>query len=264
MTHLAEARIDPRSAPRRRSSSGGAGSCAWRRQRSPRWRRASGTHASSAAVRAILEAPGRVIVSGVGKSGVIGRKIAATLTSTGTPATFLHPVEALHGDLGIVGAGDVAILLSKSGESDELRGMLEYFEPRRRHDHRAHRVRPLYAGPPRGHRPGLRPWTRRRARTTWHRPAPPRRAGAGRCPRGGAPPGARVRPEDFARLHPGGALGRKLLLRVGDVMVTEDLPVCRRGHDDALLRGAPGREAGDRGRADGADGSLRRASPPAT
>ena len=68
-----------------------------------------------------------MIVSGVGKSGIIGRKIAATLTSTGTPASFLHPVEALHGDLGIVGSADVAILLSKSGESDELRGLVEYF-----------------------------------------------------------------------------------------------------------------------------------------
>src|SRR5690606_23309884 len=67
-----------------------------------------------------------VIVSGVGKSGIVGRKIAATLTSTGTPATFLHPVEALHGDLGIVASGDVAILLSKSGESEELHGLLEY------------------------------------------------------------------------------------------------------------------------------------------
>lgn len=77
------------------------------------------------AVGSILRASGRVIVSGVGKSGIIGRKIAATLTSTGTPAVFLHPVDALHGDLGIVGPEDVALLLSKSGESEELRGLLE-------------------------------------------------------------------------------------------------------------------------------------------
>jgi arabinose-5-phosphate isomerase len=77
------------------------------------------------AVDAIHRATGRVIVSGIGKSGIIGRKIAATLTSTGSPAIFLHPVDALHGDLGIVGPGDVALLLSKSGESDELRGLLE-------------------------------------------------------------------------------------------------------------------------------------------
>src|SRR5688500_15438767 len=77
------------------------------------------------AVGAILRASGRVIVSGAGKSGIIARKIAATLTSTGAPAIFLHPIDALHGDLGIVGPEDVALLLSKSGESEELRGLLE-------------------------------------------------------------------------------------------------------------------------------------------
>ena len=80
------------------------------------------------AVMMIAEASGRVIVAGVGKSGLIGRKIAATLTSTGTPAHFLHPVESTHGDLGIVGSGDVAILLSKSGESDELLALLEQLQ----------------------------------------------------------------------------------------------------------------------------------------
>ncbi len=76
------------------------------------------------AVLLLAGARGRVIVSGVGKSGIIARKIAATLTSTGTPATWLHPVESLHGDLGIVGREDVAILLSKSGASEELTGLL--------------------------------------------------------------------------------------------------------------------------------------------
>src|SRR2546429_2047550 len=71
--------------------------------------------AFAAAVHLLAGAPGRLIVSGVGKSGLIARKIAATLTSTGTPASFLHPVDSLHGDLGIVGRRDVAILLSKSG-----------------------------------------------------------------------------------------------------------------------------------------------------
>jgi arabinose-5-phosphate isomerase len=77
------------------------------------------------AVEMIATASGRVIVAGVGKSGLVGRKIAATLTSTGTPATFLHPVESIHGDLGIVGPSDVAILLSKSGETSELFPLLE-------------------------------------------------------------------------------------------------------------------------------------------
>lgn len=80
----------------------------------------------ASAVRLIRESAGRVIVAGVGKSGLVGRKIAATLTSTGTPATFLHPVESVHGDLGIVGADDVAILISKSGETQELVLLLEH------------------------------------------------------------------------------------------------------------------------------------------
>ena len=72
------------------------------------------------AVSLLVACRGRIVVSGVGKSGVIARKIAATLTSTGSPATYLHAVDSVHGDLGIVGRDDVAILLSKSGETDEL------------------------------------------------------------------------------------------------------------------------------------------------
>ena len=78
----------------------------------------------AAAVRLLAGAKGRLIVSGVGKSGIIARKIAATLTSTGSPASFLHAVDSLHGDLGIVGRDDAAILLSKSGSSDELFGLV--------------------------------------------------------------------------------------------------------------------------------------------
>src|SRR5256885_15309157 len=80
------------------------------------------------AVELMRECAGRIIVCGVGKSGLIGRKIAATLTSTGTPATFLHPVDSVHGDLGIVGKDDVAILISKSGESDELLALLAHLK----------------------------------------------------------------------------------------------------------------------------------------
>ena len=82
----------------------------------------------AAAVELIAHSSGRVIVTGVGKSGLIGRKIAATLTSTGTPAIFLHPMDSVHGDLGIVGTNDIAILLSKSGESDELLALLEHLQ----------------------------------------------------------------------------------------------------------------------------------------
>ena len=78
------------------------------------------------AVRLVQEAPGRVVVSGMGKSGHVARKIAATLASTGTPALFLHPGEASHGDLGMVAGGDVCILLSNSGETRELSDLVQY------------------------------------------------------------------------------------------------------------------------------------------
>ena len=80
------------------------------------------------AVECIARSEGRVIVSGAGKSGLVGRKIAATLTSTGTPATFLHPADSVHGDLGIVDEDDVAILISKSGESVELLALLDHLK----------------------------------------------------------------------------------------------------------------------------------------
>lgn len=177
-----------------------------------------------AAVEAILESPGRVIVSGVGKSGIIGRKIAATLTSTGTPATFLHPVEALHGDLGIVGAGDVAILLSKSGESEELHGLLEYFRRigavvvaitgRVESTLARHSSIVLDGGVDEEACPhDLAPTTSTTAALALGDAlavALLQRRGFGR--------------DDFARLHPGGALGRRLLIRVRDAMDAVDFP----------------------------------------
>jgi len=75
-------------------------------------------------VQAVVDCPGRVIVSGVGKSGIIGRKIAATFLSTGTPAIFLHPTEGVHGDLGAILPDDVVILISNSGESSEILSLL--------------------------------------------------------------------------------------------------------------------------------------------
>lgn len=83
------------------------------------------------AVRLILKTQGRVIVTGIGKSGLVGRKIAATLASTGTPAIFLHPVEAMHGDLGMVMAGDIIIAISNSGETQELNALLPAFRERK-------------------------------------------------------------------------------------------------------------------------------------
>src|SRR5262245_27104913 len=91
-------------------------------------RLAEGLDASFAeAAELLLARRGKVVVTGVGKSGLVARKMAATLTSTGTPAVFLHAVEALHGDAGLVEAGDVAIVISKSGAGDELAFLLPLF-----------------------------------------------------------------------------------------------------------------------------------------
>ncbi|WP_349263975.1 KpsF/GutQ family sugar-phosphate isomerase [Longimicrobium sp.] len=170
------------------------------------------------AVEAILTATGRVLVAGIGKSGIVGRKIAATLTSTGTPATFLHPVEALHGDLGIVGTGDVAILLSKSGESEELRGLLEFLT---RMDVRVIAMTGRMSSALARHADHVLDCS----------------VAEEACPHDLAPTSSTTATlamgdalavalllrrgfgrEDFARFHPGGALGRRLLLRVRDVM----------------------------------------------
>ncbi|MEO7815322.1 MAG: SIS domain-containing protein, partial [Sphingomicrobium sp.] len=80
------------------------------------------------ACRLILDAKGKLIVSGLGKSGHIGRKIAATFASTGTTATFLHLSEAIHGDLGIADGGDVALLISQSGQTAELQPVIDHFD----------------------------------------------------------------------------------------------------------------------------------------
>src|SRR5437763_15131897 len=81
-------------------------------------------HAFDQSVELLYACAGRVVVSGMGKSGLIARKIAATLSSTGTPALFMHPVEALHGDLGMLAKGDVVIALSSSGETQEILELL--------------------------------------------------------------------------------------------------------------------------------------------
>src|SRR5213594_4551769 len=181
--------------------------------------------AFSAAVRLLEKATGRLIVSGVGKSGLIARKIAATLTSTGSPASFLHPVDSLHGDLGLVGREDVAILLSKSGASDELFGLVGQLK----------RLGvPIIAltGDPDS-------MLARQADVVLDASVAEEA-----CPETLAPTASTTvalalgdalavtllevkgfRREDFAALHPGGVLGRKLLLRVADVMLTQDLPL---------------------------------------
>lgn len=176
------------------------------------------------AVELLRRATGRLIVSGVGKSGLIARKIAATFTSTGTPATFLHPVDSLHGDLGIVGRGDVALLLSKSGESDELFGLVQQLE----------RLGvPIVAitGAPESAlaRAAAVVLDAGRAEEACEETLAPTTSTTVALALGDALAVTLLevkgfRREEFAALHPGGTLGRRLLLRVGDVMVTEDLP----------------------------------------
>ena len=171
------------------------------------------------AVELLATRGGRVIVSGVGKSGLIARKLAATLTSTGTPATYLHPVDSLHGDLGIVGREDVAIVLSKSGDSDDLLGLLASLQR---------------LGVPIVAITGGSESLLARAATVVLDAGVREEA----CPHDLAPTTSTTvalalgdalavallgvkgfQRENFAALHPGGSLGRKLLLRVRDVML---------------------------------------------
>ena len=171
-----------------------------------------------AAVELLFECPGKVLVSGAGTSGVIARKVAATLTSTGTPAMFLHPGDALHGALGIVGPDDVAILVSNSGETDEILVLLPYLE---------HRKVPLIS------------LVGNVASTLARRSTAVIDASAAReaCPLNLAPTSStsvalalgdalamtvmkakKVTPEAFALNHPSGRLGKRLTLKVQDVM----------------------------------------------
>ncbi|MCT9811515.1 KpsF/GutQ family sugar-phosphate isomerase [Acidovorax sp. Be4] len=176
-------------------------------------------------VERILALRGRVVVMGMGKSGHVGRKIAATLASTGTPAFFVHPGEASHGDLGMVTEADLVLALSNSGESDEIAALLPAL--------RRQGV-PLV-----GMTGGAESTLARHA--DWVLDTRVEREA---CPLNLAPTASTTaqlamgdalavalldargfRAEDFARSHPGGALGRKLLTHVGDVMRSgEDIP----------------------------------------
>jgi arabinose-5-phosphate isomerase len=174
------------------------------------------------AARAMLECRGRVVVMGMGKSGHVGRKIAATLASTGTPAIFVHPAEASHGDLGMVTRGDIVLAISNSGESEELAAVIPAIK-------RLGVMLVLMTG---------------RSDSSLARHADMLLSSAvdqEACPMNLAPTASTTaqmalgdalavalldargfREEDFARSHPGGALGRKLLTHVRDVMRSGD------------------------------------------
>lgn len=170
----------------------------------------------------VLACSGRVVVVGMGKSGHIGGKIAATLASTGTPAFYVHPGEAGHGDLGMVVRGDVVLALSNSGETDEIVGLLPSLK-------RQGTAVIAMTGKPQS--------TLAQAATA-HLDVG---VDAEACPLGLAPTASTTAAlamgdalavallenrgftsEDFARSHPGGTLGRRLLLHVGDIMHTGD------------------------------------------
>jgi arabinose-5-phosphate isomerase len=177
------------------------------------------------AVAMIAASRGRVIVTGVGKSGLIGRKIAATLTSTGTPASSLSPLDAVHGDLGIVDANDVALLLSKSGESDELLSLLEHLK-------RLGVKTVAFTGNPRstlGRNADVVLDCSVREEACPHDLAPTTSTtvalAIGDALAVALLEAKGFRREDFARIHPGGALGRRLLTTVGDVMIADELPL---------------------------------------
>jgi arabinose-5-phosphate isomerase len=179
---------------------------------------------------------GRVVVTGMGKSGHIGNKIAATLASTGTPAFFLHPAEASHGDIGMITHDDVVIAISNSGETSELITILPVIKR---------------LGVPLIAMTGKRQSTLARAATALLDVSVPAEA----CPHNLAPTASTTATlamgdalavavleargfteEDFARSHPGGSLGRRLLLHVEDVMRTGDqLPMV--GPDTSLKEG---------------------------
>lgn len=180
------------------------------------------------AVQLVLHCRGRVVVMGMGKSGHVGRKIAATLASTGTPSMFVHPAEASHGDLGMVTPQDVVLAISNSGESDELNVILPVLK---------RLMVPLLA-------------ITGRADSTLAQHADEVLSCAVEqeaCPLNLAPTASTTvqmalgdalavalldargfRPEDFARSHPGGSLGRKLLMHVRDLMRQGDsLPLVK-------------------------------------
>lgn len=169
-------------------------------------------------VRRILATQGRVVVTGMGKSGHVGRKIAATLASTGTPAMFVHPAEASHGDLGMITAADVVLAISNSGESAELDAILPVVK----------RLGALLIGMTGGAQSSLARHADLVIDSGVETEA---------CPLNLAPTASTTAQmalgdalavalleargfgaEDFARSHPGGALGRRLLTHVSDVM----------------------------------------------
>ncbi|HCI6492084.1 TPA: KpsF/GutQ family sugar-phosphate isomerase, partial [Klebsiella pneumoniae] len=182
-------------------------------------------------INLILNTQGRVIISGMGKSGIIGRKIAASMASTGTPSFFMHPGEAFHGDLGMVASDDIFIAISNSGETDEVLKLLPFLEDNK------NKIIAITGNPK----------STLAKSSSFHLNIA---VAAEACPFQLAPTSSTTatlamgdalaitlmrlrnfKPENFARFHPGGALGRKLLRKVRDEMQSDQLPIVNL-HDD--------------------------------
>lgn len=178
----------------------------------------------SQAVDAILRSNGKLVVCGMGKSGHIARKISATFTSTGTPSFFMHPAEAFHGDLGMISATDAVVLVSYSGETEEVLKIVPYLQYNKN-------TFIAITGNPN---------STLAKNATFHLNVCVKQEA---CPLELAPTSSTTAtlvmgdalavalmtardfsPADFARFHPGGRLGRKLLVKVKDVMRTDKLP----------------------------------------
>ena len=183
------------------------------------------------AVEAIIQSKGKLIISGMGKSGIIGKKIAATLASTGTPSFFLHPGEAYHGDLGMISASDIVLLISNSGETDEVLKIIPFLKAQKN-------CTISMSG---------NPESTLAKNTNFHLNIAVEHEA---CPLQLAPTSSTTatlvmgdalavalmrlrdfKDENFAKFHPGGSLGKRLLTTVESVMKKDDLPVCSEDTD---------------------------------
>lgn len=185
----------------------------------------------SKAVKLMLHTKGRCIVSGMGKSGHIGAKIAATLASTGTPSFFIHPGEALHGDLGMLTPDDILIAISNSGETEEILKIIPAIKKRKI---------PLIAMCGKENSTLVKQGDIFLNISVKEEACPlqlaPMSSTTATLVMGDALAAALMkarnfRPDDFALFHPGGSLGRKLLTRVSDLMVSKNLPIVHPGTD---------------------------------
>ena len=195
------------------------------------------------AIKLILNTTGHLIVCGIGKSGLVGQKMAATFASTGTPSFFVHPAEAYHGDLGMITEEDIILLISNSGETEEVVRLIPYLKQLsvpiialvgRQHSHLAlHADVCIDVSVDREVCPNN---------------LAPTNSTLATLAMGDAMAVSLIKEKnfqanDFARLHPGGSLGRKLLTEVGDVMHTGALPIVspEQSVQDALLPMTQGR-----------------------